>query len=83
MFTFASGSRHTDIHLVRQLSHAQRFGIRRPSGQSLAGLAVRSRFAQPDQHTRIGPRLVRLQGGVPQPVADQQERHVVSSGRPR
>lgn len=52
------GSRHTNIHLVWKLPHAQRRGIWGPSVQSITRLALWIGIPQSHQHPGIGPRMV-------------------------
>lgn len=79
-----TGSGNSDLHLVRELPDAQRRGLRGARIASVAGFELRRGLAQPHQHPRVGPGLVRVQGGVPEQAAEAaQERHLVPSGRAR
>lgn len=82
VFVLVQGAGDTDIHMVRLVSDPQWRGLRGPGLEGEPELTLRRGEPQPDRHPRERSRMVRVQGRLPQQVA-QQERHLVPSGRPR
>lgn len=76
------GSGHSGVHLVRLLPDSRGGGVQGQDLPSLIRLAVWLGLAKPNEHSRVRPGVVRVQGCVPEPLAQlPQEWNLVSSWR--
>lgn len=84
VLVLVQGAGDTDIHMVRVVSDPQWRGLRRSSLEGEPDFVLRRGQPQPHRHPRDRPRMVRVQGLLPQQAAQHlQERYLVSPGRPR